>query len=111
MSKFCKNYLKRRGLLLANNSHGDASIAILDREFSLIGVLYRANKRLYLTKKDLDAYFIPKKKIEITVEYLERTMKGVEYKKQLVIIYLKKINKSFQYYGCRINLLPHLGQV
>lgn len=90
MSKFCKNYLKRRGLLLANNSHGDASIAILDREFSLIGVLYRANKRLYLTKKDLDAYFIPKKKIEIMVKYLEKTMKGVGYKKTANYYLFKK---------------------
>ena len=33
ISKYCKNLLKKNGLLLANNSHGDASMAYLDKEF------------------------------------------------------------------------------
>ena len=31
VSKYCKKYLKKEGLLLVNNSHGDASMADLDK--------------------------------------------------------------------------------
>jgi hypothetical protein len=91
VSKYCKNYLKKGGLLLVNNSHGDASMADLDKEFSLYGVIYRSNRKLYLSQKNLEHYFIPKKEIEISMEYLEKKMKGIGYKKTASFYLFKKV--------------------
>lgn len=91
VSKYCKKYLKKRGILLANNSHGDASMADLDSDFKLIGIINRANKKLYYSQKNLEAYFIPKIEREITEEYLERTMRGVGYKKTASFYLFRKI--------------------
>jgi hypothetical protein len=81
ISRDCKRYLKVGGLLLVNNTHGDASMAHLDHQFKLYGVFYKSNNQYYLTQKNLDKYFIPKKEIEITIEYLEKIKRGIGYKK------------------------------
>lgn len=39
VSQACKRYLRRGGLLLANNSHGDASMASVDDDYELIGAV------------------------------------------------------------------------
>jgi hypothetical protein len=45
VSQSCKKYLKSQGLLLANNSHGDAGVAFLDPEYDFIGIInYRSEK-------------------------------------------------------------------
>jgi hypothetical protein len=82
ISQCCKKYLKEDGILLANNSHGDASMAYIDKDFEFIGVIYLSNKQYRLTEKNLDKYFIPKKPdLKITKAYLERTQKGIGYTK------------------------------
>ena len=81
ISKYCKNLLKKNGLLLANNSHGDASMAYLDEDFDLYGVIDYQNKKYYLKSDKLDEYFIPKKNIIVTKELLEKTNRGVGYTK------------------------------
>jgi hypothetical protein len=91
VSKYCKNYLKKEGLLLVNNSHGDASMADLDKEFSLYGVIYRSNRKLYLSQKNLEQYFVPKKELEISMEYLEKKMKGIGYKKTASFYLFNKV--------------------
>ena len=80
ISKYCKNILKKNGLLLAN-SHGDASMAQLDNDFRFIGVINYQNKKYYLKTGNLDEYFIPKKNITVTKELLEKTNRGVGYTK------------------------------
>jgi hypothetical protein len=91
VSKYCKKYLKKDGLLLVNNSHGDASMAYLDEDFSLYGVIYQSKKKLYFNQKNLEEYFIPKKEREITMEYLEKTMRGIGYKKTASFYLFKKL--------------------
>lgn len=82
VSECCKRYLKPKGILVANDSHGDASMALLDRDFQLFGVIYYANKKYYLTNKNLESYFIPKDEtITISKERLKKTMKGFAYTK------------------------------
>lgn len=91
VSKYCKKYLKEEGILLVNNSHGDASMANLDPDFILQGVIYRSNKKLYFSEKNLGTYFVPKKKREITMKYLEKTMKGIGYQKTASFYLFKKL--------------------
>jgi len=81
ISKYCKNLLKKNGLLLANNSHGDASMAKLDDDFTLFGVINYQNKKYYLKTENLDEYFIPKKNMTVTNELLEKTNSGIGYTK------------------------------
>jgi len=81
VSKYCKDLLKKNGVLLANNSHGDASMAYLDNDFTFFGVINYQNKKYYLKKENLDKYFILKKNIIITKELLEKTNRGIGYTK------------------------------
>jgi hypothetical protein len=81
ISQHGKRYLKLNGRLLANNSHGDASMAFLDPDYTLTAVIHRRNGRYSLSTNNLDSYFIPKKPIEITKAYLEERQKGIAYAK------------------------------
>jgi len=81
ISKYCKDLLKKNGVLMSNNSHGDASMAKLDDDFTFIGVINYKNKIYYLKTDNLDKYFIPKKNITVTKELLEKTNRGMGYKK------------------------------
>ena len=96
VSKYCKKYLRKNGLLIVNNSHGDASMAELDSDFSLIGVINRANRKLYFSQKNLHEYFILKKERKITAESLEKAMKGIGYiKTAMYYLFEKKNSNSF----------------
>jgi hypothetical protein len=90
ISKHCGKYLRRGGILLANNSHGDAPLAYLDERFELIGVVKRNGNRFSYSKKELDMYFIPKGKKPIEKEIIEKTMKGPEYTKDAYAYVFRK---------------------
>lgn len=92
VSKYCKCYVKKKGLLLVNDSHGDATMANLDSDFSLFGVIYRSNRKLYFTQRNLDRYFIPKKEREITKDIIEETMKGIAYINTTAYYIFRRIN-------------------
>ena len=82
ISQCCKKYLRQGGILIANNSHGDASMAYIDEDFEFIGAMYRSNRQYRLTEKNLDKYFIPKKsEFKITKAYLEKIQRAVGYTK------------------------------
>ncbi len=79
VSQHCKQYLKIGGMLLANNSHGDASMAWLDQDFALVAAINRRGERFSLVETNLDSYFVPKRDHPITRESLERAKRGVAY--------------------------------
>lgn len=82
VSQHCKRYLKVGGLLLVNNSHGDASMAHLDQDYDLKGVVTYRSGRYRLVTDDLDAYFVRKKPgVEITREFIEHHQRGIGYVK------------------------------
>lgn len=77
-----KKYLKKWGILVCNDSHGDASIASIDADYELISVYNKKSDDKYsISNKNLDEYLIPKKNVKITREFLEQTMKGAAYTK------------------------------
>jgi hypothetical protein len=82
VSKYCKNYLKNGGLLLANDSHGDASMAKLDNRFRLIGVINISGSNYEFSQKNLDQFFILKKHYVVTVKKLEEYQKGIDFTKK-----------------------------
>ena len=90
ISKYCKDLLKKNGVIIANNSHGDASMAHLDDDFIFFGVINYQNKKYYLKTENLDKFFIPKKNITVTKELLEKTNRGVGYTKPANYYLFKK---------------------
>ena len=81
ISRSCKRYLRIGGLLLANNSHGDAGIAALDPDYRLAAVTDRCRGRYRVSESNLDAYFIPKKQGQNTSEIIEQLGRGIAYTK------------------------------
>ncbi|KGK99740.1 hypothetical protein LI82_00555 [Methanococcoides methylutens] len=81
VSQECKKYLKIDGILLANNSHGDAGIAFIDDDYELIAAVYVKSGKYHITNRDLGSYFFPKKQIPVTKEYLKELGKGIGYTK------------------------------
>lgn len=62
ISEHCKRYLRSGGILIANNSHGDAGLAHNDPDFELVAVIQRRVTKFTLSRSDLGAYFVPKTK-------------------------------------------------
>lgn len=91
IGQYCKKYLKKGGLLLANNSHGDAGMAAIDVDYALQAVFSVRNGKYCISEKSLDEYFVPKSQIKITKEYLERLQKGIGYKKTAGVYLFKKV--------------------
>lgn len=89
-----KPYLKKEGLLVCNNSHGDASMASLDTDFVLIAVYKRqTDDKFSISDVNLDTYLIPKSGIEPTKEQLMKSMKGIAYTKSPSGYIFKKVNE------------------
>ena len=81
VGQYCKPYLKKGGLLLANNSHGDAGVAAIDKDYQLVAVFLLRNGKHKIKKADLDNYFVPKSSVQLTKEYLMQLQKGIGYTK------------------------------
>lgn len=79
VSQHCKRYLKVGGVLLVNNLHGDASMARLDPDYALVGAVNGRGERFSLVETDLASYFVPKRDLAVTREYLTRTRRGVAF--------------------------------
>lgn len=92
ISQACKRYLKIGGILLVNNSHGDASMAYLDDNYELIGAINQRNGHCRLVTENLASYFIPKKKdLDITKAYLEKHQRGIGYTKSASVYLFERI--------------------
>ena len=67
VSQACAPYLKKSGLLLANNEHYDASMAYVDPKFKAIGI-FKTPELLIQSEKEIESYFLTTKGIPITRE-------------------------------------------
>jgi len=82
ISQSCKKYLKESGILICNNSHGDASIAYTDEDYKLIAVIKRTGDSFTISDKDLGEYFIKKDKSPVDREKVLRKMTGENFTKK-----------------------------
>ncbi|CAH9050425.1 hypothetical protein PSECIP111951_00189 [Pseudoalteromonas holothuriae] len=92
ISDTCKNYLKVNGYLLVNNSHGDAGLAAIDKDYKLVAAIKKSYNKYRLSISDLDAYFLPKKDVSINKESLHEARKGVDYKKTAPLYLFQRIS-------------------
>lgn len=86
-----KYLLKDGGFLLANDSHGDATLAYFDDDFEFIGVVNRNNQ---IISTHLDKYFILPKSKKVNVDQVYHTMRGPKYTKNAP-------NYLFRYQGTK----------
>ena len=77
VSSVAKAYLRDQGILLCNDSHGDATLAFLDKEYALIGVVDESH---VIDTKHLERYFQFARPREIDEEKVLATMKGPKYR-------------------------------
>lgn len=77
----CKRYLKKGGVLLANNSHGDAGVAAIDHDYELIAVISLSNENYRISETNLAEYFVPKSTVNLTKQYLEGLQRGIGYRR------------------------------
>ncbi len=75
-----KRYLKKGGILVCNDSHGDASMASIDSDYELIAIFDKKSDENYIVSDDnLKDYLISKKKIK--KKELKKLGKGLIYTK------------------------------
>ncbi len=72
-----KQHLKVDGILLCNDSHGDATLARFDENFAFIGIVDQNNE---IQNSNLEQYFILPKKKSIDLKIVLEKMKGLKYK-------------------------------
>ncbi|MGB3828567.1 MAG: hypothetical protein WA962_07280 [Ornithinimicrobium sp.] len=81
ISEHCTRYLRPGGMLLANDSHGDASMAALDPGYQLLAVVISHEDDYRLCTDDLASYRQPKRGPAPTSQELHRTNRGIAYTK------------------------------
>lgn len=91
VSQACKKYLKKGGILLVNDSHGDATMARVDEDYNFIGVLKYANGEFFVENKELEKYFIIRGGRGIDIDVVKNSMKGPKYKTVSGYYIFKKI--------------------
>lgn len=72
-----KKYLKTGGILLCNDSHGDATLARFDDDFAFIGVVGKNNRILHTKLED---YFALPRGGNIDIAKVKEKMKGPKYR-------------------------------
>ncbi|MBD8870063.1 methyltransferase domain-containing protein [Nocardioides donggukensis] len=75
----CGRYLRPGGLLLANTSHGDASLAALDPRLELVAVVQHRAGRYRLDDEDLGGHLVPKRPEAADPETIRRSGRGIAY--------------------------------
>ena len=90
VSQACKKYLRKGGILLVNDSHGDATLSKLDSDFDFIGILDYRNGKYKFSNEDLAQYFSFKRDRPIDIDQVKKTMKGPKYKSTAEYYLFKK---------------------
>lgn len=75
----CRRHLAPGGLLLANPSHGEASLAALDPRLELVAAVLHRGGVYRLDRDDLDTYLVPKKPAATDAELIRRSGRGIAY--------------------------------
>lgn len=91
ISEHCTRYLRIGGTLLVNPSHGDVAMASIDERYELSGVITHRARTYRVLTNDLDAYLMPKKPQEITVERLHELGRSIAYTKPAFAYLFRRI--------------------
>jgi hypothetical protein len=92
VSEKCKKYLRKGGILVANNNHGDASLASIDNDFKLRAVVNRRGERFWYASIPIDQYFVPQRNIKVTRDMLYKIKRGIGYTRTASNYIFEKVN-------------------
>lgn len=81
VSQHCTKHLRVGGVLLVNPSHGDVALASIDERYDLLAVVRSRSGDYAVSTDKLETYLIPKKPVDVTIELIELTGRGVAYTK------------------------------
>lgn len=90
----CRRFVRRGGIVVANNSHGDAGIAAATPELALVGVvLRRGPKKFAVVTKNCDSYMVPKRPADADLgrDELIARGRGVAFTKPAAAAYVFKV--------------------
>lgn len=87
----CGRYLRPGGWLLANNSHGDASIAALDASLRLAGAVQHSADRYRLLTSDLESFLIPKRPEAADLDQIRRAGRGIAFTRSAFAYVFEKV--------------------
>ena len=79
MYEYARRYLRPGGWLLANSSHGDASLAALDPTLRLVAVAHHRDSRYRLSTDGLEQYLVPKRPETANADRIRSTGRGIGY--------------------------------
>ena len=92
VSQAGKKYLRKGGVLIANDSHADATMAFLDTDYTLIGVANHSNNEWQITELCLSDYFLLKNGSLATKQEIEHSMKGPKYTRMATDYIFRRIS-------------------
>lgn len=75
----CSRYLRPGGWLLANSSHGDASLAALDPTLTLVAVAHHRDGRYRLTSDRLGEFLVPRRPEQADAERIRSSGRRIAY--------------------------------
>ena len=79
VSRYCARYLKPGGVLIANDSHGDATTARFDPGFRLAGVIKRTTGGFRISGDEPETYFLKRDGSPVDLGRVLKRMKGEKY--------------------------------
>lgn len=89
VSVHCTRYLRLGGHLLANNSHGDASLAVLDPRYRLVAVQPRAGAALRTS--DLAEFVEPRQPDRLTVAAVLGSGRGAAFRRTAAYYVFRRV--------------------
>lgn len=75
----CRRYLRPQGWLLANTSHGDASLAALDPTLRLVAAVHHRDGDYRMVTHGLDRYLVPTRPERADADRIRTTGRGIAY--------------------------------
>jgi hypothetical protein len=79
ISRNCRTYLRPGGILVANNSHGDASLALCDPAYRCVGVILRSGQKFQMKFDSIEAYISKSDASDIDEEKVLKRMIGEKF--------------------------------
>lgn len=79
MWEHCRRYLRPGGWLLANTSHGDASLAALDPAMRLVATVHHRDQRYRVNTDRLEEYLLPRRPEAGDAERIRRSGRAIAY--------------------------------
>ena len=90
----CRRYLRPGGWLLANTSHGDASLAALDPTLRLVAAAHHRDGRYRLATDRLDRYLVPKRRETANAAQIRASGRGLAYTKTAFAYLFQDVSRT-----------------